>query len=273
MRKCICQRWAIGAIAAMSWLCAGSNISRAAIAFYYDANAATPAPDPTTFAGGPWTLTTSGTGTSITTTPGQETVTGPNYWEVNDGVQNGSKSYQVSGTSTSAVGAVFTNQGGWEANVTLKVLSSANPTLTPPSYNAPTVFDLRNGARIYDLAFVNDGTNESVYNVPGGTTFNNSNKIMDLDLHDGYNTFTILYHPDPTSPTADVFLNGGTTPIFTFTNSNTSTSTVFREFWGSGLQGATQDVRWQYVDLQVLPEPASLALLGACSIVLRRARR
>ena len=52
MRKCIRQRWAIGAIAAMSWLCAGSNISRAAIAFYYDANAVTPAPDPTTFAGG-----------------------------------------------------------------------------------------------------------------------------------------------------------------------------------------------------------------------------
>ena len=245
--------------------------AQASIVYYYDANAATPAPDPKTFSGGPWTL--GGTVSTVTTLPGQESATGPNYWEVNDGASGGSQSYSITGAASSVVGTALTNPGGWQATVTLKVLSSANPSLTPPSYNVPTVFDIRNGSKIYDLAFVNDGTNEAVYNVQTGTTFNNSNKIMDLDLHDGYNTFTILYHPDPTAPTADVFLNGGTTPIFTFTNANTNTSGTFRVFWGSGLTAATQDVRWQYVSLEAVPEPASMGLLSVIGLMLLPRKR
>ena len=59
---------------------------------------------------------------------------------------------------------------------------------------------------------------------------------------------------------------------FAFTNSNTNASAVYREFWGSGLTAATQDVRWQYVDLETIPEPASLGLLavGAVGIGVRR---
>ena len=255
---------------------ASTSVEAAVIASYDadpDNDATTDAPDPTTPTGGGWVLGGGGAGApSVTTTPGNEVAgVGPAYWEVNDAVTNGSKLYNISAAAGTPFADALINDGGWRITFTLKVLQSANPTITTAgSYNAPTVFDVRNGARIYDLAFVNDGTNEAVYHVPGGTTFNETNKIMNLELGDVYHTFEMVY--DKAAAEVEVFLDGGATPIFTFTNSNTGTSGVNRVLWGTGLQGATQQVRWQDVTFETIPEPASIGVICAAGLLLTRRR-
>lgn len=273
---------------AIAGVTAGAMASSASAAYtkIYNANSMATAPDPTTADGGSWTLG----GTSPATVakgPGSEG--GSNYWEVNDNNTNSSTgatssnsvSYAATGAAADGgIGSALRDSAGWNVQFTLKVLNSANPTLTPPAYNVPTVIDVRNGRKIYDLAFVNDGTNEGVYHVAGGTTFNADSttlvKALDLDV---YHTFNMIYVPnvgDPTQDVVNVYIDGDyTAPAFTFNDSNSNASGTYRVLWGSALTAATQDVRWQNFSFtSPAPEPATIGLAGvAGTMALLRRRR
>lgn len=220
------------------------------------------APDPTTAAGGSWTIG----GTSSATVPkmaGSEG--GHNYWEVNDtntssatgNPSNNSVIYNVTSTIDPSVQTALTSPSGWEMTIRLKISASANPTLTPPAYNVPTFIDIRNGRKIYDLAFVNDGSNEGVYHPSGGTTFNadDTTLVAALDL-DVYHTFNMVMVPnvsDHTQDVVNVYIDGSSTPAATFNDAGSGGSTLYRVQWGSGLAAATQTVFWQDVTFQTLP--------------------
>lgn len=261
----------------------------------YDANATTPAPDPTSAEGGSWLL--SGvTPANVGKAPGSDA--GGNYWQITDtntnpstgAAQNNSVNYQVTASGTGSdpnLAGAFTDPGGWTFSSTIKVLDSR--TANAAAGTAATWIDIRTdpdagttSGRIFSLGFFNNDPNlaEGVYYVPNGSSTTSANLIRAMDLDGAFHTFDMVFTrdaADSANNAMSVYIDGETTPAFTILESAANTSGVGRVQWGSAASGAAQTVQYQNVTFSSpIPEPASsslLALAGAGLLGRRRARR
>lgn len=229
-----------------------STGAKAAVLLEYDANSQLIAPAPDSAAGGSWTKGLVGTGASESA--GTDT---SNYWRMLDENTGGNGDVNYSLNPLSASASAFTDPSGWTATIVIKVISaSAN--------NFGTEFDIRNGSNFWSLSWVNDGNSEYVANSSGLV------QITTGDFHSDYNTFQIVY--DPGTASASLYINGVLTPGLVASN---SAANFLR--WGSASAAATSDLYVKLVRFEtgqnIVPEPASLGLLGVAGLALFAGRR
>lgn len=258
---------------------------------YYNANAATPAPDPY-----PTFNRSTGTSTaSLSFGPGTES-DGRQYWEVNDTSSAGQ--YYTSATAPQAAD----NNAGWKATVTLKVLSTTVKSMsgagtTSELSAAPVYFNIRNGHNIYSLGFTEDPAtgqgavyflNGSGQFASGSNTATTTPKLASLDLSADYNTFSIVYTPDPTridgtNPTSytgdsvNIYMNDALIGVINNTTLPGRPTSGTYAFALSSANGANYaDYRFTYLSFDsttALPEPTTATLLLAPATLLFRRRR
>lgn len=273
---------AAGAVAA-AVLLASAGTARAAYFKSYDANAATPAPDPTSPAGGGWGLTGL-TPANVTKAPGSD-ATG-NYWQVTDtntnpstgAAQNNSAGYivQLSGAGADAnLSGAFTDPNGWQFSVTLKLLDGR--VAGAAAGTDPLFFDIRTDpdgvapsvGRIFTLGlFQNDpAVANGVWWTPNGANLTGGSLIHGMDLNDGFHTIDMILDKDPDNAannTFKVLIDG--TERFSILESAANISGVSRVQTAQSASGATHDVQYRSFTFQTIPEPGAGALLGAAAI-------
>ena len=78
---------------------------------------------------------------------------------------------------------------------------------------------------------------------------------------------------DPDTGTADLFVDG-VEKVSNFAGRDNSSYDLNRILWGANGSASTGHANYNLIELEILPEPASLAILAAGGLlVLRRRRR
>jgi hypothetical protein len=261
-----------------------SAVSAATYA-YYNANAAPTAPSPVAYSFGNSNAGVSGSTANLTYIPGTDG--GTNVWQINDtsgstanggdGTAGASQKYTKANIPTTA------NNSGWDASITLKVAEArgtiTNAGTTTETTSSPVVFTVTNAHYTYALAFIQDSVSgyEGVYYTPSANLLNgslnylantglntHSTLIQTMDLSTGFNTFSMVYTPNPADPThsggatsytgdyVSVFINNATTPAFTL-NSSDNPAPASSATFGVGIATAagadTENIEFSNISL------------------------